>query len=127
MTLAQCLGDRPSPRTVQAIEECVMSAPTPCSSPPPLSPAESTNLCDLVENRRAASAPPIPEEVANEFGYTTEMHTSISPCFLPEAAHPSLNNGKLHKLPMYQAPTPEEDTISLFRDIEYGRQWVCCI
>ena len=106
MTLAQRLGDRPSPRTVQAIEEVVMSAPTPCSSPPPLSPTESTNSRDPVETRRAASAPPLPEEVADEFGYTAEMRTSISPCFLPEAARPLLNGGKPCKLPMYRAPTP---------------------
>ena len=121
MTLTQCLGDRPSPRTVQAIEEVVMSAPTPCSSPPPLSPAESTNSRDPVETRRAASAPPLPEEVADEFGYTTKMCTSISPCLLPEAARPPINGGKSCKLPMYCAPTPEEDTVSLFGDTEL--QW----
>ena len=95
-----------------------MSAPTPCSSPPPLSPAESTNSHDPIETRRAASAPPLPEEVADEFGYTAEMRASISPCLLSEAARPPLNGGKPCKLPIYRAPTPEEDTVSLFRDTE---------
>ena len=103
MTLAQCIGERPSLRTVQAIEEQVMGVPTPCSSPPPLSPAESIESLDI-EERRAASAPPVPtvpEEVRDAFGYTAEERAAISPCFLP-GARPPLNNGKPRKLPKYQ-------------------------
>ena len=39
ITLVQCIGERPSPWTIQAMEEDIIrSIPTPCSSPPPLFP-----------------------------------------------------------------------------------------
>jgi hypothetical protein len=68
MTLAQHIGDCPSLRTVQALEEQVLDAPismpTPCSSPPPLSAADSM-------------------ELHNTFGYTATEIANISLCFLP--------------------------------------------
>jgi hypothetical protein len=75
MTLTQCIGDCLSLRTVQALEEQVisesMTIPTPYSSPPPLSAADSMESCDT-------------------FGYTAEEHANISPCFLPHKCIPHM-------------------------------------
>jgi hypothetical protein len=75
MTLAQHIRDCLSLRMVQALEEQVISkpitAPTPCSSPPPLSAADSIESHDT-------------------FSYTAEECANISPCFLPHKHIPHM-------------------------------------
>src|SRR5712691_6891054 len=110
ITLVQRIGDRPSPSTIQALEDNIIrSVPMPCSSPPPLSP-ESTGSRDT-------------------FGYTAAEREAISPCFLPKR-----NSEPVYAGPGYNRPhmpvdkadltsemieddrgnTPASDCISLF-------------
>jgi hypothetical protein len=69
MTLAQRIGNRPSPRTVQALEEQVLSVPTLNNTLPTPSVASS-------------------DESRDEFGYTATELGAISSCFLPHKGIP---------------------------------------
>ena len=114
ITLAQRIGECPSPRTIQALEEDIIrSVPTPCSSPPPLSP-ESMDSRD-------------------SFGYSAAEREAISLCFLPRR-----NSEPVYLGPGFNRPhmavdeadltlemmdndrgnTPASDCVSLFGDFD---------